>query len=315
MKNFWEELKTPISCLAPMHDVSDAAFRQVVAACGKPDVFFTEFVSIYGLVHEKSREKMEKYYLQFGEGERPIVAQIWGTDPDIFFEAGKIIEGLGYDGVDINMGCPDKKVVASGAGAAHMQDTDLALRCIEKLSSAVRIPVSVKTRIGFDETDLRWTGDLLQTGIAALTIHLRTKKELSKVPAHWELTEAILSQRKNDAVRIIGNGDIQTAQEGKEKCRVHGLDGYMIGRGILGNPWAFSEKGKPDVLEDRLRMLLFHIGVFEKYFSGVKSFSMLKKHVRGYIGSFRGAKRMRSHIMESKTSEDMMSRIRGILKE
>lgn len=311
-KNFWTHLKKDFTCLAPMHDVTDAAFRQTIIACGRPDVLYTEFVSIDGLTHERSCKKLTNYYLQFSECERPLVAQLWGSDPKKFSEAAHRIESLGFDGVDINMGCPDKKVIEHGGGAAHMRNQDHALRCIEAVRTSVSIPVSVKTRIGYEKIDMKWISLLLQSGIQALAIHLRTKKELSRVPAHWELMRDIDTLSGREQVVLIGNGDIGI---GGAHIHTHHCDGYMIGRAALGNPWIFSPQGKPKELSSRLKMLKRHTKYFQKYFSGIKSYAMLKKHVRGYIGSFPGAKHMREELMCTKTASELIEKIDNLLEK
>lgn len=289
-----------------MHDVTDTAFRQVVAACGKPDVFYTEFVSIDGLTSEKSRERLIEYYLRFSESERPIVAQIWGSDPKKFGEAARIVESLGYDGVDINMGCPDRKVVALGGGAAHIKNREHALLCITAVRNAVHIPVSVKTRIGFERPDLEWMEKLMNSGISALGVHLRTKTELSRVPAHWELAPKIAKIPGRERVVLMGNGDVKNLSEARKKSEESGFDGIMFGRGILGNPWLFSKSGKPEELDERLKVLKLHAEFFEKYFAGTKSFAMLKKHTRGYVGSFAGAKKIREQLMNAKNFDEFI---------
>ena len=298
--NFWQKLSKPFTALAPMHDVTDTAFRQTVIACGRPDVLYTEFVSIDGLLHEKSQKRIVQYYLQFTEIERPIVAQIWGNDPKKFSDAAKIIESLGYDGVDINMGCPDKKVVAMGGGAGHMLEQEKAIACIKAAQDATTLPISVKTRLGFDEVDLKWIEKLMQSDIPALAVHLRTKKELSKAPAHWELVDELNKLSGRERVLLIGNGDWP-------RLNLDHLDGVIVGRGILGNPWFFSESGKPEKLEDRLKILKLHAELFEKHFLGIKSFAMLKKHIRGYVGSFHGAKNVREWLMDCKSIDELIA--------
>ncbi len=300
-----------------MHDVTDIAFRQVVASCKKPDVLYTEFVSIDGLAHEKSAERLKRYYLQFSSEERPIVAQVWGSDPEKFANAARIAEELGFDGIDINMGCPDKKVVSAGGGAAHMlpENRSNAHACIEAAQSAARVPVSVKTRLGYDEIDLPWIESLMQSGIRALTVHFRTKKELSKVPAHWECAGKLRAMRGNGGPVLIGNGDIRSVREGTEMARMHGIDGCMAGRAVLGNPWFFSGSGKPESLLERLEKMKLHAELFKEYFDGMKSFAMLKKHVRGYVHSFAGAKALRETIMEAKNIDEFLERISGVISE
>lgn len=303
--NFWLKLKKPIFALAPMHDVTDTAFRQLIAEIAKPDVMFTEFVSVDGLVHPASQEKIIKYYLRYAEIERPIVAQIWGSNPQYFSQSAQLIEKLHFDGIDINMGCPDKQVVKLGGGAALMQNTSLAQEIVSATQESTKLPVSVKTRLGFNNIDMNFIQAIADMKPAALTIHARTKKELSLVPAHWDVIAEMVPELHKKGVLVLGNGDVKSREDGFEKIVQSGVDGVMIGRGVFGNPWIFGKEKKDIALEEKLRVLLRHVELFEKSFGATKNFNMLKKHVRGYVQGFQGAKEMRNKIMETKTIEEM----------
>ena len=234
--------------LAPMADVTDAAFRRIIAKYGKPDVMFTEFVSCDGLCSSGRKNLMP--ILKYSERERPIVAQVFGAKPENFYESAKIIKKLGFDGIDINMGCPDKKVLKQGAGAALINKPKLAQEIIRQTKKgAGSLPVSIKTRIGYDKYDKKefknWLMVLLEEKPAAITIHGRTKKEMSLVPAHWDIiAEAVKIRNKfdnsKDRTLILGNGDAKSIADAEEKAKVSGADGVMIGRAIFGNPWLFS---------------------------------------------------------------------------
>lgn len=304
----WQSLPRPFFVLAPMHDVTDRAFRQLVSVIGKPDVMMTEFVSVDGLLHPASQERLTKYYLSFDERERPLIAQIWGTDPYAFLKAAERIKEMGFDGIDINMGCPDKKVVAMGAGAALINNPKRAHDIIVATQEgAGGLPVSVKTRLGFnDHIGELWIKVLIAARPAAITMHARTKKELSRVPAHWDILKRITPILKEENIPFIGNGDISSYEDAKEKIETSGVDGVMVGRGILGYPWFFSsEKDMYETQEKKLSVLISHAYLFEKYFSGLKNFSMIKKHVKGYVSGFSGAKELRAHIMNTHSAKEM----------
>lgn len=303
---FWENLKKPFFVLAPMHDVTDVAFRETVAYFGKPDVMFTEFVSVDGLCHANSQEKIIRYYLQFTQSQRPIVAQIWGSNPENFFKASSLIASLGFDGIDINMGCPDKSVIKQGGGAALILDPKRAKEIIDaSKEGAKNLPVSVKTRIGFNEISYeKWIGELVSAKPAAITIHGRTKKELSKVPAHWDIIGKSAEIIKEAGIYAIGNGDVLSVNQGLELAQKYNLDGIMVGRGVLGNPWFFS--GIKEVSSNqRLKALLYHAQMFEKYLLGIKPFTHLRKHIKGYVSNFDGAKELRVKLMEANNAADL----------
>ena len=186
---FWEKLKRPFFALAPMADVTDCVFRRVIAEIAKPDIFFTEFTSVDGLCHERGREKL-LINLKYSELERPIVAQIFGSKPENIKKASMLCKELGFDGVDINMGCPDRLIEKQGAGAALIKNPGLAREIIEAAREGAHpLPISLKTRMGYSSLDEfeDWFGTLLDCNLAAITIHLRTRQEMSNVPAHWEM--------------------------------------------------------------------------------------------------------------------------------
>ncbi len=307
---FWKQLKKPILVLAPMANVTDAAFRRVIAKYGKPDVTWTEFVSCDGLC-SAGKEKLLKD-LWFDESERPIVAQIFGAKPENFYKTALLLQELGFDGIDINMGCPDKNVMKQGAGAALIKNPKLAQEIIlATKKGAGKLPVSVKTRIGYDKDTLEeWLPYLLEVEPAVITIHGRTKKEMSLVPAHWDrIGDAARITREyfGDKERplILGNGDIQTLEEADAKIQQYNLDGAMVGRGIFGNPWFFNREKKEITSREKLQALLEHLQLFKTLFSDSKHFDVMKKHFKAYINGFDGAKELRTQMQESKDPDEI----------
>jgi len=310
VKGFWKKAK-PIFVLAPMADVTDAAFRRIIAKYGKPDAMWTEFVSCDGLC-SKGKEVLIKT-LELTDAERPIVAQFFGAKPDNFYKCALLAQELGFDGIDINMGCPDKKVEKQGAGASLMRDHKLAQKIIlETKKGAGNLPVSVKTRIGYNSDILdEWLPRLLETEPAAITIHARTRKELSLVPARWEkVARAVEIARKydssSDRTLIIGNGDIASLKDAEEKVRQSGADGAMIGRGIFGNPWFFDRTKDIGTIsiEEKLSAMVEHAFLFEKIFAGIKNFNIMKKHFKAYVSGFDGAKELRVKLMAARDAAD-----------
>lgn len=310
MKNVWKDFKKPIFILAPMDDVTDTVFRQIIADLAPPDLYFTEFTSVDGMVSEKGFEPVSRRLL-FTEKERPIIAQIWGSDPEKFFKASQIIAGMGFDGIDINMGCPEKSVVRRGMCSALINNPNLTAEIIKAVKTGGGgLPVSVKTRIGFKEiqTD-EWLGFLLKQDLDALVIHGRTVREMSKVPAHWdEIAKAVILRNQiNLKTLIIGNGDINSYEDGLEKVTSYGVDGVMIGTGIFKNLWIFEKSGKiHDLgLEERLNQLLKHTRLFVQTWDGKKSFAILKKFFKCYLSDFDGASEIRAKFMETKNLEEV----------
>lgn len=325
MRNFWKELKKPFYCLAPMSDVTDVAFRRVIAKYSKNRenrdrvVFWTEFVAADGLCNKLAKKKLS-HMLKFGDSERPIVAQVFGANPENMKKACQYIASLGFDGIDINMGCPDKSVVSQGAGAGLIKNPELARKIIQATHAGItaagkNIPVSVKTRIGFNKEEIdTWIPELLKENISALTIHLRTAKELSLVPAKWEYVSKIkkLIEKSGKEILLIGNGDVVSLQDAEKKALEYGCDGVMIGRGVFGNPWFFQVESLRDFpqgpsLEDKLRVLLEHTKIFDKELLKPKhkNFATMKKHFKAYVNGFDGAKELRVKLMETQNAEEV----------
>jgi len=241
-----QQLPKPFFVLAPMDDVTDTVFRQIVTDCARPDLFFTEFVNVDGL-QSPGRDKLLKK-LRFTAKEQPLIAQIWGKEPESFRKPAAELVELGFAGVDLNMGCPIKAVVNNGCCSALINNRALAAEIIQSVKEGVagRVPVSVKTRIGFNQVDLSWIEFLLGQGLDMLTIHGRTKKELSAVPNHWEVIGQVRQLRDKLApgTLIVGNGDVASRAQGTQLAESYGLDGIMIGRGVFHDPFIFS-RGSP----------------------------------------------------------------------
>ncbi len=316
--NFWLKLVKPILALAPMEDVTDTVYRQIIAQAGKPDVFFTEFTSVEGIC-SKGRDHIIKR-LQFSEKERPIVAQIWGLKPENFYQSAKLIHELGFDGIDLNMGCPEKSVIKRGSCGALIKNPALAKEIIQATKEgAGGLPVSVKTRIGFEEIQTEeWVEFLLSQNIQALTLHLRTVKEESEVPTHWEeITKAVrIRNDKKLSTLILGNGDIKSREEALEKVNLYGIDGVMIGRGIFHNLWLFNKEiNISDITPQmKLTMLLEHAKLFQKTWGKTKNFSVLKRFFKAYVSGFTHAAELRVKLMETKNIEEVISFLETVLK-
>ena len=330
MKNFWQKLKKPFFCLAPMSDVTDIAFRSILAKYGKNRenrdrvVFWTEFVAADGL-SDKLGKKRLSHILKYKENERPIVAQVFGANRDNMKKACQYIASLGFDGIDINMGCPDKSVVSQGAGAGLIKTPKLAREIIQAAKDGIKtagldIPVSVKTRIGFNKEEIDvWISELLKEDISALTIHLRTAKELSLVPANWNHLKKIkeLIKKSGKDTTLIGNGDVKNLKDAEEKALLYGCDGVMIGRGVFGNPWFFSGRMSENIsLQEKLTVLIEHTKLFEKELSGpkYKNFAVMKKHFKAYVNGFEGAKELRVKLMETENAKQVEKITNNFLK-
>jgi tRNA-dihydrouridine synthase len=334
-KNFWTDLylkkkgKEPILVLAPMADVTDYCFRNLIKEKSEfgtdnscLDVFWTEFVSVNGLSDPRGREALIKD-LRFDKSEMPIVAQIFGDDYSKYSEIGKLCEDLGFAGVDINMGCPDKNVTGQQAGAYLINIPEIAKKIVgETKLGAKNVPVSVKTRIGYNKIAWReWLGEILKTKPQVITIHLRTKKEMSLVPAHWELAPEIVSwihenfgTVENGGPIIILNGDVKTPEDAILKWKESGCDGVMIGRGIFGNPWLFNRNIKKEdlSLKEILLTMVEHTKSFEQELP-FKNFNIMKKHFKAYVHGFPGAKELRMKLMEAKNAMEIEKIIKKFL--
>lgn len=289
--------------LAPMAGVTDTAFRRIVARYGKPDVCFTEFVSCAGLC-SRGRKKLLPD-LWYEDCERPVVAQIFGAQPEEFAETAELCVELGFDGIDINFGCPDKNVDKQRAGANVIREPARAQAIIRATQQgAGELPVTVKTRLGYERVETReWVGALLETDPVAITLHARTRDEMSKVPARWEEL-AVAAEVRNSAgsdALIFGNGDVTSIRQADELCTLHGIEGMMLGRAIFGNPWLFN----PDVRRDdvpigqRLQVLLEHCRVFNEVYYGIKQFAVLRKYFKSYVSGMPEARELRAQLLHS----------------
>lgn len=291
-----------------MANVTDVAFRSMFAKYGKPDVMWTEFVSADGLC--SPGKKMLLRDLEFSDAERPIVAQLFSGHPDKMREAAALMQKLGFDGIDINMGCPDRAVEKQGAGAGHIKDPQQALKVLQAArEGAPNLPVSIKTRIGYNKNEINtWIRLLLEQKLPALTVHLRTRKEMSDVPAQWDLMPTIIKMRDeiSPETLILGNGDVTTLEDAQAKVKESGCDGAMVGRGIFGNPWFFSGKNVADMLPaERLKVMVEHASAFDKLLGDVKNFAIMKKHFKAYVSGWDGAKELRVKLMETSTLREV----------
>ncbi|HEY1037132.1 MAG TPA: tRNA-dihydrouridine synthase family protein [Candidatus Paceibacterota bacterium] len=367
----------PLFVLAPMADVTDCSFRHVISKYGKPDVVWTEFVAADGIVRATPEGKAKLMrdliyniespdFALVGAGktvsERPVVAQLFSSNPEYMEQACKLVAELGYDGVDINMGCPDKSIEKQGCGSAMIKTPKRAQEVIRAAqkgavrapkaefgdsaelikryeagdeTALVHLPITVKTRIGYNKNELEtWLPALLEAEPAVVTIHARTRKEMSKVPARWEhiaraveirdefFDKKFAEQKANGEVvdetartLIFGNGDVQTVAEGVQKYDETKAEGIMIGRGIFGNPWLFESIRRPGyeavipTVEEKLRVMLEHTYLYEKHLGDIKSFAVMKKHYKAYVNGFDGAKELRLELMEKADGFDQVREI------
>lgn len=291
--------------MAPMADVTDAAFRKIIAECGKPHVLWTEFVSADGLIRATPEGKRKLYKdLIYTEEERPIVAQLFTAHPEYMEQAARLIEEMGFDGIDINMGCPDTSIEKQGAGAAMIKNPENAQAVIRAAKKgAPSLPVSVKTRIGYNSPSLEtWLPYILEEEPALVTVHARTRKEMSKVPANWEYVARaveIRDERKSNAL-IFGNGDVPDIEAALIRVKETGADGVMLGRAIFGNPWLFNTtRQKKDVPpQEQLEVLKRHVRYFDELLGDTKSFAIMKKHFKAYVQGFDGSSELKNSLME-----------------
>ncbi len=334
--------------MAPMADVTDSAFRQIICDTGKPDVLYTEFVSCDGLCHvmeatpadAKAMAGKAKLmpHLQFKENERPIVAQFFGSKPENFYKCAQLAVKLGFDGIDINMGCPSGKIVKHDSGAGLIRNPELAKEIIQETKrGAPNLPVSVKTRIGYNKIITEeWIARLIEAKPSAIIVHGRTMKEMSKVHAHWdEIGKAGVLCRKA-GIPIIGNGDVMTYVEGLEKAKQYDLDGIMVGRGIFYNPWFFDPSIDPTTKTpaEKIKLLIKHVELFVGLWGSEKHFDVMKKFFKIYISgprsagdfdpatpndsaivneaSWEGAKGLRIKLMGAKNSSQVEKILKGV---
>ncbi|MDB5224910.1 MAG: tRNA-dihydrouridine synthase [Candidatus Adlerbacteria bacterium] len=320
--NFWADLPRPFFVLAPLANVTDAAFRRLIAKYSKPHgpaVFYTEFVSADGLAFadEEGRAKLMRD-LVFTDAERPIVAQFFTSNPDTMEKAARLAQELGFDGVDINMGCPDKSIEKQGAGAALIKNPSLAVKIIEAAKrGAPNLPVSVKTRLGYNTDVLEeWLPVIIKAEPAAIVLHARTRKDMSKVPARWERVARAIEIRDSlgYSMPILGNGDAADIADARARASEAGADGAMLGRAIFGRPWLFDENHTPTIAE-RLQVAVEHTFLFEKLLGDIKSFAIMKKHFKAYVEGFDGARELRAELMETHSAAEVEASITRFLSQ
>jgi len=307
MNSFWNNLPKPFFVLAPMEAVTDVVFRHVVTQAARPDVYFTEFTNATGWF--RAGDKAIGGRLVKTDDENPIVAQLWGSDPEAMSAMARHCAELGFDGIDLNMGCPDQSAVKAGGGAGMIRTPELAYAMVSAAKES-GLPVSVKTRLGYTYIDewREWLRGILQQDVAALTIHLRTKKEMSKVPAHFELIPEIKALRDEIAPQtlLIINGDVRDHAHGMELVRQYGVDGIMIGRGIFHNPFAFSKRAEAPTREELIGLLQTQLNLYDQYAAATnRPFETLKRFFKIYIRDFDGASDLRAALMDAKSTDEV----------
>ncbi|MBC7707594.1 tRNA-dihydrouridine synthase, partial [Polaromonas sp.] len=317
-------LPKPFFVLAPMDDVTDTVFRRVIADCAAPDLYFTEFVNVDGL-QSPGRPKLLKK-LRFTETERPLIVQIWGKNPENFQKTAEQIadgslahelglpDGINFAGIDLNMGCPEKNVVKNGTCSALINDPELAVAMIQatQAGSAGRLPVSVKTRLGFNDINHEWHSTLLQQKLSMLSIHGRTRAEMSKVPANWSAIGEVRKLRNSLSPQtlIVGNGDVMSRAQGEALAVEHGLDGIMVGRGIFQDPYLFAANSPWLELEraERIALYKYHVELFvATWHNNERPIHTLNKFCKIYINHFDGAKELREQLMNAGSVDDLLN--------
>jgi tRNA-dihydrouridine synthase len=318
MKNFWHDLNKPIFILAPMEDVTDTVLRQIIARCGKPAVFFTEFTNVEGMFSKGAEHVVHR--LQYTAIEKPLVAQIWGTRPENFYKAARKLIDLGFSGIDLNMGCPAQGPVSRGVCSGLINNRPLAKEIIDatKEGAADIIPVSIKTRLGFRTIDFDWINFVLAQKPDVLTVHARTVSEMSKVPAHWDKLKTVVDMRNalQSTTLIIGNGDVKSLSDAKQRIAESGADGAMIGRGIFDNPYLFSGTItlSDKTPQEKLQLLLDHMQLWIDTWGSTKHFPILRKFFKVYANGFPGAQDLRIQLMETQTPEETEQIVSAFLR-
>ncbi|MDX9790354.1 MAG: tRNA-dihydrouridine synthase [Candidatus Kapaibacterium sp.] len=324
MNSFWKENNKKFIVLAPMEDVTDTVFREIVLQISEPDtlnVLFAEFTSTDGLCHHIGKDRVS-HRLLVSKSERElqkknnvkVIAQIWGSDPEKFSKATKIIcDEYEFDGIDINMGCPVKKIVKQASCSELIKYPELAKEIVLAVKEASNIPVSVKTRTGIKQHDTEnWISNLLSVNPDCITLHCRTQKMMSDYPAEWEeMTKAVnVRNSGNHDTILIGNGDISSLDECYDKINSYGIEGAMVGRGIFKNPWIFNKTQNQHSPEEKLQLLWNHVKLFSDTWANEKSFAIMRRFLKIYTYDFYGASEIRAKMMETMKPDD----VRNILE-
>ncbi len=319
MPNFWNGLQKPIFALAPMEDVTDTSFREIVAGLADPNylsILYTEFTSVDGMNHPVGKIRVGERLI-ISESERQLlkqkniklIAQIWGRKPELFHKiATELTAEYDFDGLDINMGCPVKNVVKNGCCSALINEPNLAKEIVLATKEATHLPVSVKTRTGIKAHDTEnWIANLLETKPAALILHGRTQKQQSDGLADWDeiAKGARIRDLINPETKFLGNGDVLSVSQGEELCQKYGLDGIMIGRGIFHNPWFFNPLHHSPSKAEKLEQLLLHTQLFERNWGGKKNLNILNRFYKIYTNDFPGAAKLRADLMDAHTFEEV----------
>lgn len=306
-----DNLPKPFFVLAPMDDVTDTVFRQLIAELAPPDLFFTEFVNVDAL-QSAGREPTLKR-LRFTDTERPIIAQLWGLKPENFYKSAQEIAKMGFDGIDLNFGCPDKNVVRNGACSALIlpENRGLAVEIIQACKEGASLPLSVKTRLGFHDVDHSWHELLLQQKLNMLSIHGRTKKQMSNVPADWEQIGEVrkLRDQISPSTLMVGNGDVLTRAQGTKLAVQHSLDGIMVGRGVFQDPMVFAKDSpwQNYTKDQRIALYRRHVELFaQTWQQGERKIHTLNKFCKVYIQSFDGAKELREKLMAANSTDELL---------
>lgn len=306
-------MSKPFFILAPMDDVTDVVFRSVVSETAAPDLFFTEFVNVDGLQSPGRPRLIHKLAID-RKTDHKIIAQIWGKTPENYKKTAAELVEMGFDGVDINMGCPEKTVVKNGCCSALINNRDLAGEIIRAVQEGVdgRVPVSVKTRLGWNDIDYSWHEYLLGFKLDMLSVHLRTRKEMSEVPAQWELLPEIVALRDKHSpgTKIVGNGDVCSKSEGTKLAAKTGADGIMIGRGIFKDPFCFAESSPWEQLgrDERVALYLKHVTRFrDTYQNRERNFQTLKRFCKVYINGFENASELRDEVMKASSVGEIVA--------
>lgn len=317
MKNLLDKLPKPFFALAPLDDVSDTVFRRVIAGCAKPDLVFTEFTNVDALCSAGRKATLRR--LDFDKSEQPIIAQIWGKTPGNFKKTAEECSDMGFSGVDLNMGCPIKHVVKNGCCSALINDREKAKTIIDSTKSGLgkNMSFSIKTRVGFKEVDLSWLEFLLKQDLDMLIVHLRTVKEMSRVPARWELMPKIkdLRDKISPHTKLVGNGDVMSYKQGLELARETGIDGIMIGRGVFHDPFVFSENSPWSEYPKSKKISLYkkHVKLFmDTYPGNSRPIVILNKFCKIYISGFDGAKELREKLMNCTDAEELMAKLDSV---
>ncbi|MGQ1784209.1 MULTISPECIES: tRNA dihydrouridine synthase [unclassified Saccharicrinis] len=316
-ENFWD-MPAQIFALAPMEDVTDTVFRELIIKESKNNnlqIVFSEFLSTDGFCHPIGKDKvLHRFKVNDTElalkkkKDIKLVAQIWGTDPDKFYQTAKYIkDNTPFDGIDINMGCPQKNIIKKGACSALINNPGLAREIVHATIEATNLPVSVKTRIGFKKAETEtWIPQLLQTAIKALTIHGRTQKQMSEGEADWNEIGKVVQIRDeiNPDIKVLGNGDVLSVDDGKAKIDKYGVDGIMVGRGIFNNFWMFSGKENLEI-EDKLNAMWNHALLFDRTWKKDKPWMVLRRFFKIYTHHLPMAAQLRDAVMRTRNIDEL----------